>query len=495
VIVSAGRAWTDRPRRIGRSLERRLVAGLSRRVVGDLCLMVEALLIGLSGFVCPVVYYRYYLGLTPNYLAYFYLGLFSASLFFLLSFAVFRLRFRHLASFRKAMAKTLLAFLLTIMCLLLLAFVTKTSATYSRGSFLAWTGSSALLLLGANALFARHVASASWLKRCARREAVIVGGTELVGRFLCHLRASGEHDLRVLGIFDEQGDAARWRGLSDALGVPYRGHLDGLVDYVLEHQIAEVLVALPWQDDRRITTIVERLDHLPVDVKLCPDRIGYALRPAFVETVGGALVTAVHAPPIRDWSLIFKSVLDLVLSAALLVALAPVFALIGLLIRWDSPGPVLFRQKRHGFNHDVFELYKFRTLQHAPGAPFAQTRWGDPRVTRVGRWLRLFSLDELPQLINVLQGEMSLVGPRPHPMALNLEFMDRIKRYATRHRVKPGITGWAQVNGWRGATDTAAKMEGRISHDLSYIENWSLLLDLKILALTVVTGFGLKNAH
>jgi Undecaprenyl-phosphate glucose phosphotransferase len=482
-------------RRFGRSLEHRLVDCLSRRVVGDLCLMVEALLVGLSGLACHVAYDTYYLGLQPNHVAYIYLGLFAASLFFLITFAVFRLKYRHLVQFRLALGKTLLALLLSVMCVLLLAFITATTQTFSRASFLAWTGSSALLLLATNYLFACHVAKASWLKRCVKREGVVIGTTELVARFLHHLQQSGERDLQLLGIFVERRDAARWRSTSDFLGVPYGGDLDDLVERVLEGEIDEVLVALPWHEEQRITRIVDRLSDLAVDVKLCPDRVGYVQHPVYIERIGGALVTAVQARPIRDWSLLFKSILDVVLSALLLAALAPLFVAIAILIRLDSPGPVLFRQKRQGFSRDVFEIYKFRTMVHAPGSAFVQARQGDPRITRVGRRLRRLSLDELPQLINVLQGEMSLVGPRPHPSTLNLEFMDQIKRYATRHRVKPGITGLAQINGWRGPTDTAAKMAGRVSHDLYYIEHWSLLLDLKILALTLLTGFGRKNAH
>ena len=338
-------------------------------MIGDLCLAVDALLIGSSGFVCHVAYYRYYLGIEPQYVTYLYLGLFAASLFLLISLAVLHVRFAVFQQFRKAMARTMLAFVLTVMCLLLLAFLTQTSATYSRGSFLAWTGSSCLLLLAANYLFAHHLTAAAWLKRCLIRKVVIVGATDLTARFLRHLRESGERDIRVLGIFDQRGDPARWSRMVDCQGVPYRGGLDALVEYVLEHEIDEIFIALPWHAERRIATVIERLSHLPVAVKLCPDRVGYTQRPVFTETLAGTLVTTVHAPPIRDWGLLCKSALDLVLSAALLVLLAPLLVLIGALIRWDTPGPVLFRQRRHGFNQDVFDLYKFRTMHHDPGAP------------------------------------------------------------------------------------------------------------------------------
>jgi putative colanic acid biosynthesis UDP-glucose lipid carrier transferase len=179
----------------------------------------------------------------------------------------------------------------------------------------------------------------------------------------------------------------------------------------------------------------------------------------------------------------------------MLFLLAPLLAGLALAIRLDSPGPALYRQPRQGFSDDVFELLKFRTMRHDPGAPFVQACANDGRVTPVGHWLRRTSLDELPQLINVLRGEMSLVGPRPHQIVLNAAFMQQVRRYAARHRVKPGITGLAQVYGWRGETDTEDKMVGRVSHDLHYIEHWSLLLDLKILGLTILTGFAHKNAY
>ena len=213
------------------------------------------------------------------------------------------------------------------------------------------------------------------------------------------------------------------------------------------------------------------------------------------ERLAGIPVATIRRQPIRDWGRIAKRLMDLGVSAALLLLLALPMAVLALAIRLESPGPALFRQRRLGFNQGEFNMLKFRTMRHDPGAPLIQARPDDDRVTRIGRWLRRTRLDELPQLINVLCGEMSLVGPRPHVVALKAAFMRQIQQYATRCRVKPGITGLAQVYGWRGAADTEEKMAGRISHDLYYIENWSLLLDLKIIALTVVTGFAHKNAY
>ena len=256
-----------------------------------------------------------------------------------------------------------------------------------------------------------------------------------------------------------------------------------------------MFLALPWHAERRIGVLVDRLGHLPVDLKLCPDRVGYAQAMVIGERLAGVPVATLHRQPIRDWARLAKRAIDLGVSAALLAPLALPMALTALAIRLESPGPVLFRQQRQGFDNDVFELLKFRTMRHDPHAPFVQARRGDARVTRLGRWLRRTSLDELPQLINVLRGEMSLVGPRPHALALNAAFMRRIRRFAARHRVKPGITGLAQVNGWRGETDTEDKMAGRVFNDLYYIQNWSLLLDLKIMAATVLTGFARRHAY
>jgi putative colanic acid biosynthesis UDP-glucose lipid carrier transferase len=180
-----------------------------------------------------------------------------------------------------------------------------------------------------------------------------------------------------------------------------------------------------------------------------------------------------------------------------LVVFAPLLLAIALAIRLDGPGPVLFRQKRYGFANNEFTVFKFRTMRHRPAEEpdVPQARRQDPRITRVGAFLRRTSLDELPQLINVLRGDMSLVGPRPHAVAHNVQYAQIIDDYLSRHRVKPGITGWAQINGLRGETDTPEKMRARVEHDLYYIDNWSLMLDIKILLLTPLRGFVNKNAY
>ena len=214
-----------------------------------------------------------------------------------------------------------------------------------------------------------------------------------------------------------------------------------------------------------------------------------------VSSLGPVGLLDVKPQPLADWSGLVKSVEDRVLGLLLLALAAPLLALAALAIKLDSSGPVFFRQRRRGLNMDVIEVLKFRTMHvMEDGANLAQATRNDPRVTRVGRVLRRLSIDELPQLINVLRGEMSLIGPRPHALVHDDHYGDMLERYANRHQVKPGMTGWAQVNGFRGPTETADMMADRVACDLVYIDRWSLWLDLKILAMTVLVGFRHKNA-
>jgi putative colanic acid biosynthesis UDP-glucose lipid carrier transferase len=233
-----------------------------------------------------------------------------------------------------------------------------------------------------------------------------------------------------------------------------------------------------------------------VNVRVCPDA-ALLTRPVRRLPPIAALPTLdLYERPMSGWNQVLKRIEDLVLAPILLLLTLPMSLAIAVLIRLDSPGPILFRQRRFGFNNNEFTVYKFRTMRHAPeDAHVPQARRTDERVTRIGAFLRRTSLDELPQLLNVLRGEMSLVGPRPHAVAHNRHFAEIIDDYLGRHRVKPGITGWAQVNGLRGETRTEEQMRLRVQHDLHYIDNWSLWLDLKILLLTIFVGFVHENAY
>jgi Undecaprenyl-phosphate glucose phosphotransferase len=222
-----------------------------------------------------------------------------------------------------------------------------------------------------------------------------------------------------------------------------------------------------------------------------------ALVPRRVTLVGGLPLLDMLQRPFSRWGYLAKTVEDYALAALLTILTAPLMLVIALAIWLDSPGPIIFRQKRYGFNNGTIEIFKFRTMRMDQDESHraTQARRDDPRLTRVGRWLRRTSLDELPQLFNVLRGEMSVVGPRPHMVEHNQQYAVLIETYLARHRVKPGITGWAQVNGWRGETDTLEKMERRLRHDLYYIENWSLAFDVRILIRTLLVGWIHPNAY
>jgi polysaccharide biosynthesis protein PslA len=272
--------------------------------------------------------------------------------------------------------------------------------------------------------------------------------------------------------------------------VKVRGTVRDLLERSREEQIDLIVIALPLRAIDRISIILEQIGSAVADICLTTDFVGFRYRSSQLSTVGTNPVVLVEERPLKDWRAAKKSAFDFAVGSLMFVFLSPLLALIALAIRLDSPGPILFRQPRLGFNNRLFICYKFRTMYHGLADLLGdrQASRGDARITPLGKWLRKLSLDELPQLLNVLQGNMSLVGPRPHPPNTKAEdklFTDVVAKYAFRHRVKPGITGWAQVNGWRGETRTLDQIENRVACDLAYIENWSIWFDVRIMMLTV----------
>jgi Undecaprenyl-phosphate glucose phosphotransferase len=283
-------------------------------------------------------------------------------------------------------------------------------------------------------------------------------------------------------------------------GYPRLGTVDDLLVYARHVQIDQVIFALPISAEGRILAMLRKLWVLPVDIRLAAHANRLRFRPRSYTFIGAVPTFDLLDKPLSDWSLLTKAIFDRVAGWILLIVLAPVLALVALAVRLTSRGPVVFRQERLGFNNERIVVYKFRTLyvDRCDASARNQVTRDDPRVTALGRFLRRSSLDELPQLYNVaVKGDLSLVGPRPH--AVNASVADReydkaVDGYFARHRVKPGVTGWAQVHGWRGETDTVEKIQRRVECDLDYIENWSMLLDLYILALTpFALAFG-RNA-
>jgi Undecaprenyl-phosphate glucose phosphotransferase len=291
----------------------------------------------------------------------------------------------------------------------------------------------------------------------------------------------------VLGIFDDRNDT---RSLESCAGSPKLGKVDDIIEFARRTRVDLVLFALPISAETRILAMLKKLWVLPVDIRLSAHTNKLRFRPRSYSYLGKVPTLDVFEAPITDWDLVMKWLFDRLVGGVLLLLALPVMALVALAIKLDSRGPVLFRQKRFGFNNERIDVFKFRSLYHDQADPLASkvvTR-NDPRVTRVGRFIRKTSLDELPQFFNVVfTGNLSLVGPRPHAVQGKLQnrmFDEAVDGYFARHRVKPGITGWAQINGWRGEIDNEEKIQKRVEFDLYYIENWSVLFDLFILLRT-----------
>jgi Undecaprenyl-phosphate glucose phosphotransferase len=334
-------------------------------------------------------------------------------------------------------------------------------------------------------LLARHVLRLGRLGRLKECVAV-VGSGPLAERLVQTLRQNLPQAIELVGVFDDKA-GHRARVTADDVA----GSLDDLIALGRQRRIDWILLALPPTAEHRLQALTQRLEGMAVPIALCPQDIGLAPPYRNIAYLGdGSPVSLLSDRPLRRRDVLIKGSVDFLVGGLLTLLLLPLLALIALAIKLTSPGPVIFRQKRHAVNGQEFEIFKFRTMRWNPdaaGERLEQTARHDDRVTPIGRFLRSSSLDELPQLFNVLRGEMSLVGPRPH--AVNMRTEDRLgceitDTYAHRNRVKPGITGWAQVNGARGATDTTQQLRRRIELDLHYIDNWSLLLDLRILALT-----------
>ncbi|MGH6679027.1 MAG: undecaprenyl-phosphate glucose phosphotransferase, partial [Bradyrhizobium sp.] len=353
---------------------------------------------------------------------------------------------------------------------------------------------SAFFFIGLAALIAERLVLRALVRTWARqgrldRRTVIVGSDESGEQLVQALNAQDDSDIHVLGVFDDRNDA---RALATCAGAPKLGKVDDIVEFARRTRVDLVLFALPISAESRILQMLKKLWVLPVDIRLSAHTNKLRFRPRSYSYLGEVPTLDVFEAPITDWDLVMKWLFDHVVGSIILLAALPVMALVALAIRLDSRGPVLFRQKRFGFNNERIDVFKFRSLYHHHADPTAAkvvTR-NDPRVTRVGRFIRKTSLDELPQLFNVVfKSNLSIVGPRPHAVQGKLEsrlFDEAVDGYFARHRVKPGITGWAQINGWRGEIDNEEKIQKRVEFDLYYIENWSVLFDFYILMKTPI---------
>ena len=325
-----------------------------------------------------------------------------------------------------------------------------------------------------------------------RRRAVVLGAGPLGLKVAQALSGSADRGIDFLGFFDDRAD--------DRVDPQAKGQLLGRLAqaqvYILAHGIKEVYITLPLGSQPRIVQLLEELQGTTASIFFVPDVFGISIIQGRMLDINGVPVVGICESPFTGTNAFVKRVSDLLLGSLILVLIAPLLALLAIGVKLSSPGPVIFRQRRSGLDGEEIVVYKFRSMRTMEdGTQVRQATRDDPRITPFGAFLRRTSLDELPQFINVLQGRMSIVGPRPHALAHNEQYRELVKAYMVRHKVRPGITGWAQINGHRGETDTIDKMKARVEYDLQYLRNWSLRLDLQIIARTVKLVFFDRNAY
>ena len=373
----------------------------------------------------------------------------------------------------------------------LLGYATNTLQSFDSDMLVAWGIATPLVqwaLVAIGTAIQRHLASLP----DARRPAVIIGAGRMGMRVaqMLKLRQAFGHDL--LGVFDDRS-ADRVNLPEDAVLL---GTLRQLPEYIEAHSVKDVFITLPLTSQPRIQSLLESLQNTTSSIHFVPDIFGVSVIQGRLEDMGGVPVVGLMVSAFTGINGFIKRVSDIVLATLILILISPILLVLAIGVKVSSPGPVIFRQRRTGLDGEIIEVYKFRSMRTTDdGAVVKQATRDDPRITSFGAVIRKTSLDELPQFVNVLQGRMSIVGPRPHAVAHNEQYRKLVKAYMARHKVKPGITGWAQVNGLRGETDTLDKMAARIEYDLEYLRNWTLGLDLLIIARTVKLVFLDRSAY
>lgn len=378
---------------------------------------------------------------------------------------------------------------LLVVLLAVFGFVTKTSETFSREVILTWSVTGFLgqcLVYYFTRIFIFRAVSETI-------PTLMFGGGELARHIATHINRNQWIADKVVGVVDEDSSvASEW----EQIGIPFLGKPDDLREIVSKQNVRRVYICLPMSESSKIKPLALGLVESNVDVIWAPDIFGVSLLNHSIKEIAGVPLISLSETPLIGGSALAKTAMDKVFAVIAIILASPVLLVTAIAVKLSSPGPVLFKQKRHGWDGRIVEVYKFRSMvvHEEKEGQVTQARKVDDRITTVGRFIRRTSIDELPQLFNVLEGSMSLVGPRPHAIAHNEFYRDKISAYMLRHRIKPGLTGLAQVNGYRGETDTLDKMENRVNYDLAYINNWSIWLDIEIMFRTVFVLFG-KNAY
>lgn len=375
--------------------------------------------------------------------------------------------------------------------LALCGYATRSLHLFERDALVAWAIVTPVIqwlaVLAGQELLRRQSANPE-----ARRTAIIVGAGPVGMKVARAIKGRDDAGIDFLGCFDDRSDER----VLEAASLKRLGGLKDVATYVRQHGIQEVYITLPLGSQPRIVELLEQVQGTTASLYFVPDVFGISIIQGRLQDMNGVPVVGICETPFTGINELAKRISDIVMSSLILIAVSPLLLALAIGVKLSSPGPVIFRQKRNGLDGDEITVYKFRSMTTQDNGPVVQqAKRGDARITPFGAFLRKTSLDELPQFVNVLQGRMSIVGPRPHAVAHNEEYRQIIKAYMVRHKVRPGITGWAQVNGHRGETDTIAKMQARVEYDLEYLRNWSLGLDLQIIVRTIRLVFFDRHAY
>jgi undecaprenyl-phosphate galactose phosphotransferase/putative colanic acid biosynthesis UDP-glucose lipid carrier transferase len=451
---------------------------------------IDAVIILASGLLSGICYHWYFDLALPNLPTYAGVGLLASLIHIIRLGETGYYEFQNGAKPHVEFVEIGVSWVTTTLILAFLAFLLKMGISFSRGAFVMFFFATLLgLLVGRktikailqNSLARGAIGRRNLVLIVSATEFAILGAGDLLALF-------GAAKVNRFALTNENDDQSR--KLSDMRV------LDRVASFVKDHNTSEILLALPWSDEGRLDFIRDALRKLPVAVRLLGDSRVRSLTNFSSSGQSNVLSIEIQGPPLTLTERMVKRLMDICISLFAIIFFSPIFLLTAIAIKLDGPGPVIFRQYRKGFNGKQFLMYKFRTMTvQENGANVPQAKRDDPRVTRIGKLLRAASIDELPQLLNVLHGEMSVIGPRPHALVHDTFFENTLSEYAFRRHVKPGITGWAQCNGSRGATPTVDDVSARVKLDLWYINNWSLLLDIRILMKTFFEVLRRRNAY
>ena len=479
------------PRQTGRVL--RGWASLSRGTFSSAVFLIDIALIVATSCVTGVAYHLVAYDDPGNIPSYLQVGLVAASIFVISN--VFRGEYRlpNFFSFKTHAQRTIQLWNVTAICLLMLGFLAQISVDFSRGWIVLFYFAALAGLIVLRYLIVRVTALARAAGLISAQRIFLIGTGASIGGFVHHYEP-WTLGLHVVGCRFLTPIAASASAQERRLALDH--DLDEAVAGVRSLEPDAIYLLMPWSATETIERCAETLLALPVEIHLGPEQILHKFDEVELAKVGPLASLQLTRLPLSRTEIVQKRLFDFMFAAVALIALTPLIIVVAVLIKLDGPGPIFFVQRRYGFNQQPFRIIKFRTMRALEdGTVVPQARRDDPRLTKIGRWLRRWNIDEIPQFFNVLTGDMSVVGPRPHALSHDLDYQRRISFYARRHNVKPGLTGWAQINGYRGEIDSEDKIRKRVEYDLFYIDNWSFWLDLKIIARTVLSPAAYRNAY